>query len=133
MLRLPSTLPVLTLALGLATAEAIAQATGIACDLRWPNDVMLDDRKWPASWCSWSTARAIAGIGINVNHTRFPPELAAMPPRCASHAGRELSRETLLIALLRAVDRFVRSAEDEPRPILAPVHARVQLRRRHGA
>ena len=37
--------PVLTLALGLATVEAIAEATGLACDLRWPNDVMLDDKK----------------------------------------------------------------------------------------
>jgi len=37
--------PVLTLALGVATAEAIAQAAGIQCDLRWPNDLMLDDRK----------------------------------------------------------------------------------------
>ncbi len=37
--------PVLTLALGLATVEAIAEATGIACDLRWPNDVMLDGKK----------------------------------------------------------------------------------------
>src|SRR5215471_17768846 len=37
--------PVLTLGLGLATVEAIAQSCGIVCDLRWPNDVMLDGRK----------------------------------------------------------------------------------------
>ena len=35
-------LPVVTLALGLAVAEAILDATGIPCDLRWPNDVMVD-------------------------------------------------------------------------------------------
>src|SRR6185437_1974770 len=37
--------PVLTLALGLAAAEAIAGTYGIACDLRWPNDLMLDGLK----------------------------------------------------------------------------------------
>ena len=37
--------PLLTLALGLATAEAITLSTGIGCDLRWPNDVMVGGRK----------------------------------------------------------------------------------------
>src|SRR5215471_12988066 len=37
--------PVLTLALGLAAVEAVLNATGISCDLRWPNDLMLADKK----------------------------------------------------------------------------------------
>src|SRR2546430_15876419 len=37
--------PALTMALGLATAEAITTTTGVACDLRWPNDVMIGRRK----------------------------------------------------------------------------------------
>ncbi len=36
-----ATTPTLTMALGLAVAEAITSATGLACDLRWPNDVMI--------------------------------------------------------------------------------------------
>src|ERR1051326_2068141 len=39
-LRLPfstETLPLVTLALELAVAESIQNATGVACDLRWPN------------------------------------------------------------------------------------------------
>ena len=50
--------PVLTLALGLAAADAIARAAGVACDLRWPqHDLMLDNRKnWRVSWCSWPMA-----------------------------------------------------------------------------
>src|SRR5712671_2720982 len=34
--------PTLTMALGLATAEAITSATALPCDLRWPNDVMVN-------------------------------------------------------------------------------------------
>src|ERR1700684_3846338 len=37
----PATLPVVTLALGLAAQEAILKATDLACDLRWPNDVLI--------------------------------------------------------------------------------------------
>ena len=38
-------LPVVTLALGLATQDAIQKVTGVACDLKWPNDVLVDGRK----------------------------------------------------------------------------------------
>jgi len=70
--------PVLTLALGLATVEAIGKACGIACDLRWPNDVMVADRKVAGILVQLAGAKAIAGIGINVNHTSFPPELGSV-------------------------------------------------------
>src|SRR5277367_2641573 len=41
----PAALPVVTLALGLAVREAILKAADLACDLRWPNDVLLQSRK----------------------------------------------------------------------------------------
>src|SRR5277367_1474362 len=37
----PDSLPVVTLALGLAVSEAIQKACDVACDLRWPNDVLV--------------------------------------------------------------------------------------------
>lgn len=97
--------PVLTLALGLAAAEAIARSTGIACDLRWPNDLMLDGKKVAGILVQLVDNRAIAGIGVNVNHTAFATELEATSLRL--HAGRELPREEIVIALLRAVPVYV--------------------------
>jgi len=98
--------PVLTLALGLATAEAIATATGIACDLRWPNDVMLDGRKTAGILVQLAGGAAIGGIGINVNHAAFPAELAGEATSLRLHAGSEFSCEEILIALIPAVERF---------------------------
>jgi len=97
--------PMLTLALGLATAEAIARAAGIACDLRWPNDLMLDGRKVAGILVQLADGAAIAGIGINVNHQALPPELEATSLRM--HAGRELSREDILRALLHSIPSFI--------------------------
>jgi len=97
--------PVLTLALGLATAEAIARSTGVACDLRWPNDVMLDNKKVAGILVQLVDENAIAGIGINVNHPSLPAELEASSLRM--HAGREFSREEILLALLRSIPAFV--------------------------
>jgi BirA family transcriptional regulator, biotin operon repressor / biotin---[acetyl-CoA-carboxylase] ligase len=105
--------PVLTLALGLAAVEAIASTTGIACDLRWPNDLMLDGKKAAGVLVQLADTKAIAGIGINVNHTRFPEGLEATSLRL--HAGRAFSREAILVALLDSVDHFL--AED-PETIL---------------
>src|SRR5579872_2142517 len=62
----PDSLPVLTLALGLAAADAIAEAANLHCDLRWPNDVMLDSRKAAGILVQLLDSSAIAGIGINV-------------------------------------------------------------------
>ena len=99
--------PVLTLALGVATADAIAQSTGIHCDLRWPNDLMLDNRKVAGILVQLVNGKAIAGIGINVNHLVFPPDLAKEAISLRQHAGRELSREEILIALLPAIDSVI--------------------------
>ncbi len=119
---LPPT-PVLTLALGVAAVEAIAQATGIQCDLRWPNDLMLDNRKVAGILVQLVNGHAIAGIGINVNHKSFPPELAKEATSLRLHAGRELgrelsrelSREDILIALFPAIDAII---GEEPETIL---------------
>ena len=108
-LVLPPT-PVLTLALGIATVEAIAQATGIQCDLRWPNDLMLDNRKAAGILVQLVDGAAIAGIGINVNQTEFPADLVQLATSLRRHAGREFAREDILFALFPAIDSLV--AED---------------------
>jgi BirA family transcriptional regulator, biotin operon repressor / biotin---[acetyl-CoA-carboxylase] ligase len=128
---------VLSMMLGLATAEAIARAADIRCDLRWPNDVLIGDRKCagilvrmeppalngpagqPGASPDFLTPAFIAGIGINVNHRAFPPELAAIATSLRLAAGRPLSREALLIHLLETVDSFTHMlAEGGTDPIL---------------
>jgi BirA family biotin operon repressor/biotin-[acetyl-CoA-carboxylase] ligase len=95
--------PALTLALGLATADAIKRATGIVCDLRWPNDVMLAGKKVAGIL----VRNAIAGIGINVNHTSFPAELASDATSLRLHTGARVSSTGILLHLLPAIDAFV--------------------------
>jgi BirA family transcriptional regulator, biotin operon repressor / biotin---[acetyl-CoA-carboxylase] ligase len=104
----PDALPVVTLALGLATAEAIARATDLQPDLRWPNDVMLGDRKTAGILVQLVDSVAIAGLGVNVNHPVFPPEIAGEATSLRIASGRPHSREELLIGLLLAIDSFCR-------------------------
>jgi BirA family biotin operon repressor/biotin-[acetyl-CoA-carboxylase] ligase len=99
--------PLLTLALGLATAEAI----GVPCDLRWPNDVMLDGKKLAGILVQLVDGKAIAGIGLNLNHTAFPPEIEATSLRM--HTGRETQPADLLGALLPAVESYTALPPDD--------------------
>jgi len=104
----PDSLPVLTLALGLATAEAITRVTDLIPDLRWPNDVMLGEKKTAGILVQLVDSVAIAGIGVNVNHSAFPPEIAGEAASLRLAAGSPQSREDLLTALLPAIDSFCR-------------------------
>ena len=100
--------PALTLALGLATVDAIARATSVACDLRWPNDVMLAGKKVAGIL----VRNAIAGIGINVNQTSFPAELAFEATSLRLHTGAPVSLTGIVLALLPAIDRFAELDKD---------------------
>jgi BirA family biotin operon repressor/biotin-[acetyl-CoA-carboxylase] ligase len=128
-------MPVVTLALGLATVEAIARVTDLRCDLRWPNDVMIGPRKaagilvqsreHPGALDRQRRGRAgiprpaapaavsvVAGIGINVNHYGFPEDIAHLATSLRLAAGREISREDLLSGLLASVDSFCKMMVD---------------------
>jgi BirA family transcriptional regulator, biotin operon repressor / biotin---[acetyl-CoA-carboxylase] ligase len=102
--------PTLTLALGLAAQEAVREASGIECDIRWPNDLMLNDMKTGGILVQASLGKAVAGIGINVGHTCFPPDLieqATSLAMWASASGMPCpERERILISLIGAIRRF---------------------------
>ena len=77
-LRLPAAAPTLTMALGLAVQSAIDDTAQVSTDLRWPNDVMLNDRKLAGIMVqSADPGVLIAGIGVNVNHSAFPDDISA--------------------------------------------------------
>jgi BirA family transcriptional regulator, biotin operon repressor / biotin---[acetyl-CoA-carboxylase] ligase len=110
---------VLSMALGLATAEAIARATDLRADLRWPNDVLIGEKKCAGILAQVEPGAFVAGIGINVNQESFPEEIAPIATSLRLAAGRTHSRELLLIRLLETIDSFTRMlAEGGKDPIL---------------
>ena len=106
-LRLPvdaNALPVMMLALGIATKEAIAEVAGIDVDIRWPNDIMIGGKKCAGILAQIEGGAVVAGIGINVNHPGFPADVAPLATSLLLEGKRGVSREDLLVALLKAVD-----------------------------
>jgi BirA family biotin operon repressor/biotin-[acetyl-CoA-carboxylase] ligase len=96
-------LPLVMLALGLATQHAIAEVTGLAPDLRWPNDVLLGEKKCAGILAQIEGDAVIAGIGVNVGHSAFPADIAELATSLRL-AGAPVLREALLAALVTAVE-----------------------------
>jgi BirA family biotin operon repressor/biotin-[acetyl-CoA-carboxylase] ligase len=119
----------LSLATGLAAQAAIAEVTGLQADIRWPNDLLLNERKCGGILVEASVAAqgeesaalryAVIGIGINVNHAEFPAELATLATSLRRETGSIWPREPLLAALLRALDQQISALEMDSTDLLA--------------
>lgn len=103
-------LPLLPLVAGLAAAQAIQSASGLTADLRWPNDLLIGPNKTGGILVESKTegsrtAFAVVGIGINVHQSGFAADLATPATSLDLAAGRTISRQALLIALLKSLER----------------------------
>jgi BirA family biotin operon repressor/biotin-[acetyl-CoA-carboxylase] ligase len=108
-------LPLLPLLAGLSVAGGVEVATGVVAQLKWPNDVLVNDHKLAGILMEHpGGAAVILGVGVNVN------QLAADLPEGATSllalTGHSLDREPLLAAILNdlanAYDRADREGVD---------------------
>lgn len=104
----------LSLIAAVAVQDAVRETTGLGADIRWPNDLLINDRKFAGILTEMSSEgskvhHAVIGIGVNVNHESFPDDLRGTATSLRLEAGRELSRVEVAAALIRALDREYRA------------------------
>lgn len=88
----------LSLLAGIAVADALEEVTGLAVQLKWPNDVMLRRTKVAGCLAEARDGAVILGIGVNVSQSRgeLPPGAGSL----LSLTGQEWGREVILSSLL---------------------------------
>ena len=106
----PAVAPVLTLMTGLAAQKAVSAVTGLAVDIRWPNDLLVNGKKVCGILTEMSAEvdrlhAVVLGIGINVNHSTMPTELEDIATSLRMEAHRGISRVQVLVTLLREIER----------------------------
>jgi BirA family biotin operon repressor/biotin-[acetyl-CoA-carboxylase] ligase len=116
-------LSLLTLAAGVAVREGIAAATGLAADLKWPNDVIIGQRKLAgilAEGIAIGSRRpaVIIGVGVNVQSASHPPEVAARATSLEGELVRAVDRGLLLSHILIALRDRLAMLEQKPGDIL---------------
>jgi len=94
---------------GVAVANAIESAAGVATRLKWPNDVRMNERKVCGILGELAPGGdyVVIGIGVNVGHDEgeLPLTLDATSVRIA--AGGPPRRDDLCVAILRELDGLV--------------------------
>jgi BirA family biotin operon repressor/biotin-[acetyl-CoA-carboxylase] ligase len=91
------------MAAGLAMAAAVEEVAGLDVALKWPNDLLVGDRKLAGLLAEAEDDAVAVGAGCNVNWESFPEELAEIATACNLEAGAPVDRDALLDAYLDAL------------------------------
>lgn len=116
LLRPPAAVPAarwlwLPLLAGLAVADGIRSATGVAAELKWPNDVLIDGKKVCGILSERvdGTAGPAAILGLGINTTLGADELPVPTATSLGLAGAEVDAGAVAAAVLDALgDWYVR-------------------------
>jgi len=98
-----STWPLLPFVAGVAVAEAVRSVAGLPAKLKWPNDVLIADRKLGGILTERVEDAVVVGIGVNVSLR--VDELPTDQATSVAVAGGVTDREALLKEVLRALAR----------------------------
>jgi BirA family transcriptional regulator, biotin operon repressor / biotin---[acetyl-CoA-carboxylase] ligase len=101
----------ITVASATAVARALREAVGLPVEIKWPNDILVNERKI----CGILTEMTgeldkigfiVLGIGVNVNFELkdFPAELRKTATSIAIELGRPVRRSEVAAAILRELD-----------------------------
>jgi len=106
----PDRLSLITVAAGVAVSETLDDFVAPhRTALKWPNDVLLENRKTCGMLLESSIADTesvvVLGVGLNVNQTDFPDALADTATSLRLTTGRPLPRADLLSSLLSNLEQ----------------------------
>jgi BirA family transcriptional regulator, biotin operon repressor / biotin---[acetyl-CoA-carboxylase] ligase len=121
------TTSLLTLMAGVAAAQGVRAATGLAPGLKWPNDLVIEP---PGERSGFSRFRKLAGIlaegsasagelqsvvigiGINLTSAAYPPDVDARATSIEGELGRPVDRAAVLVDVLAALAAWRRALVD---------------------
>ncbi len=110
----------LSLMCAVIVAETVAHYGIAGIDIKWPNDVLINERKLSGILIEGTSAgsdlpRIIAGIGVNLNHQSFPPELNETATSLFIECGQRIEaadfRDQLLMTLAQWYERWRHGGE----------------------
>ena len=103
----PQRLPELTGVAAHAAAEALETVTGLAVEIKEPNDLLVGGRKVAGVLAEAREERVVLGIGINVNiaDADLPKEVDLQATSLLVETGEATDRAELLAELLDRLER----------------------------
>lgn len=105
----PSEVSSITPLAGLAVCKAIRDYTKLDCMIKWPNDIIVGKKKLVGILTEMSAEfdaveYIITGIGINVEHTSFPEEIAYKATSILLETGRHIDKNEFLACVIKHIE-----------------------------
>jgi len=118
--------PVVTCLAATSVAQAIRALTGLEAVIKWPNDILIHDRKVAGILTELGVVKdqvnyLVIGIGINVNldPEALPDEIRATATSLMAEAGQGVDRNELMAALCNKLEeRYLRFLSEGSTPVL---------------
>lgn len=97
---------------GLAVANAINDLSLADCKIKWPNDIIVDNRKLCGILTEVSLEKEsinyiVVGIGINVSNTVFSDEISHKATSILKETGRHIEINKLVATVLNYFEKYV--------------------------
>jgi BirA family biotin operon repressor/biotin-[acetyl-CoA-carboxylase] ligase len=107
----PEAVNLLPLYAAVAVAAAIEKTTGLRVQCKWPNDLLIEGKKFAGILLEGSLKQnsveyVVIGIGINVNQTEFAPALAGKATSLRLTLGREIDRPLLFREIMNSMEQY---------------------------
>ena len=107
----PEYASMLTLAAADSVAKGIEKVTGMSPMIKWPNDVVLHQKKICGILTEMSAEpdyinHVIIGVGINVNQTEFPEEIAKTATSLCIEMGQTVQRASVIAAVMSYFENY---------------------------
>ncbi len=106
-----------TIAAGLAIAEAVEETTSLHAELKWPNDVLLYNKKLAGVLLERQVRGAgqvlVVGMGLNVASCPKAEEIGYEATSLAEHQAALPSRKDIVRSILQKLDLWLIDLEDD--------------------
>ena len=97
----------LSLLIGISIIKGIQKAANIRCKLKWPNDIMYENKKLGGVLIEKKRTHYIIGVGLNVNDYIFDSSIKSRACSIYSITNNEISRELLLAEIFNSYEQIV--------------------------
>ncbi|HEY7752143.1 MAG TPA: biotin--[acetyl-CoA-carboxylase] ligase [Ignavibacteriaceae bacterium] len=125
-------LNLINLASALSIAISIENLFQLKCEMKWPNDVLINRKKVSGILIETSILgkkieRIVIGMGINVNQNTFQGEFSIPPTSLKLELNKAVEREILLAEILNNFEEQLETVNENPRRILHDWKSRCRM------
>lgn len=109
----PDEAPKITLLGAVSIAQAVREVTELKAQIKWPNDILIEDRKVAGILTEGSAVAGqlgfvLLGVGVNVNVdiSTFPEGLLVPATSLSAESGKEIELPLLLQSCLKHLESY---------------------------